>query len=52
MYNEFITKLHMYAEAVRVLVKVFTNFSYNSIKIERNFRCSENHNKKNEFRLW
>ena len=45
MCNDFITQLHMYAEAVRVLAKgVFTNFTCNSIKIEGNLRCSENHN--------
>ena len=52
MYNEFITQLHMYAEAVRVLEKrVFTNFACNSIKIERNFGCSENHEKKKQVQI-
>ena len=39
MYNEFIKQLCMYAEAIKDFGKrVFTNFTYNSIEIERNFR--------------
>ena len=45
MYKEFISHLHNYAKAIRILTKrVSTNFISYTIKTERNFGMSEGNN--------
>ena len=52
MYNEFIkTVTHVCRGNKNFSKRVSANFTYNSFEIERNFRCSKNHNKINRSRL-
>ena len=41
MYDKLILQIHMYTEVMRILSKGYLHmFSYITIKITRNFKCS------------
>ena len=40
MYEQFIMQLCMYAKVIKIIKWLFTNFSYNTFKITRNFKFS------------